>query len=149
MRALVIEEFGAPPAVRRVPDPDCPGDGVVLRVAATGVCRSDWHAWQGHDDSVRLPHVPGHELAGTVVAAGPAVTGWRAGDVVTVPFVCACGACEVCAAGEQQVCPHQEQPGFTHWGCTTPTATWCGCRRGCRRWSPRRWAAGSPPRTAP
>ncbi len=116
MRALVIEEFGAPPAVRSVPDPDCPGDGVVLRVAATGVCRSDWHAWQGHDDSVRLPHVPGHELAGTVVAAGPAVTGWRAGDVVTVPFVCACGACEVCAAGEQQVCPHQEQPGFTHWG---------------------------------
>ncbi|HEY0119023.1 MAG TPA: alcohol dehydrogenase catalytic domain-containing protein [Cellulomonas sp.] len=116
MRALVIDEFGAPPSVREVPDPDCPPDGVVVRVAATGVCRSDWHAWQGHDDSVALPHVPGHELAGEVVAVGPAVSGWRAGDVVTVPFVCACGVCEVCRAGEQQVCPHQEQPGFTHWG---------------------------------
>lgn len=116
MRALVIDEFGAPPAVREVLDPECPDDGVVVRVAATGVCRSDWHAWQGHDDGVVPPHVPGHELAGEIVAAGPAVTRWRAGDLVTVPFVCACGVCDVCRAGEQQVCPHQEQPGFTHWG---------------------------------
>ena len=116
MRALVIDEFGAPPVIREVPDPDCPPDGVVLRVAATGVCRSDWHAWQGHDDGVRLPHVPGHELAGEIVEVGPAVSRWRVGDVVTVPFVCACGVCEVCRAGEEQVCPHQEQPGFTHWG---------------------------------
>jgi alcohol dehydrogenase len=116
VRALVIEQFGAPPTVREVLDPECPADGVVLRVAATGVCRSDWHAWQGHDDGVRLPHVPGHELAGEIVAVGPGVTRWRAGDVVTVPFVCACGTCEVCLAGDQQVCPNQEQPGFTHWG---------------------------------
>ena len=116
MRALVVDEFGAPPQVRGVPDPDCPPDGVVLRVAATGVCRSDWHAWQGHDESVTLPHVPGHELAGEIVAVGPSVTRWRPGDRVTVPFVCACGTCDVCAAGQQQVCPHQEQPGFTHWG---------------------------------
>ncbi len=116
MRALVVEEFGAVPVVREVPDPACPDDGVVVRVAATGVCRSDWHAWQGHDDGVRLPHVPGHELAGTVVAAGPAVRDWAVGDLVTVPFVCACGTCATCRAGEQQVCPHQTQPGFTHWG---------------------------------
>lgn len=116
MRALVVEEFGAAPMVREVPDPVCPDDGVVVRVAATGVCRSDWHAWQGHDDGVRLPHVPGHELAGTVVAVGPRVRHWAPGDVVTVPFVCACGTCATCRAGEHQVCPHQTQPGFTHWG---------------------------------
>ncbi len=116
MRALVIREFGAPPAVEQVLDPAVPDDGVVLRVAATGVCRSDWHAWQGHDDGVIVPHVPGHELAGEIVAVGRSVRDWHAGDLVTVPFVCACGACEVCRAGEQQVCPHQEQPGFTHWG---------------------------------
>ncbi|UCN15479.1 alcohol dehydrogenase catalytic domain-containing protein [Cellulomonas iranensis] len=116
MRALVVDELGVLPQVRDVPDPVCPPDGVVVRVAATGVCRSDWHAWQGHDDDVRLPHVPGHELAGTVVEVGPDVRGWRTGDVVTVPFVMACGACATCRAGDQQVCPHQAQPGFTQWG---------------------------------
>ncbi|TFH68218.1 alcohol dehydrogenase catalytic domain-containing protein [Cellulomonas sp. HD19AZ1] len=116
MRALVVDEFGVLPQVRDVPDPACPPDGVVVRVAATGVCRSDWHAWQGHDDDVRLPHVPGHELAGAVVEVGPDVRGWRTGDVVTVPFVMACGACATCRAGDQQVCPHQTQPGFTQWG---------------------------------
>ncbi|HKG51786.1 MAG TPA: zinc-dependent alcohol dehydrogenase family protein [Actinomycetales bacterium] len=93
-------------------EPLCPDDGVVVEVAATGVCRSDWHAWKGHDP-VALPHVPGHELAGTVVEVGPGVRGWRTGQRVTVPFVCGCGRCEYCAAGEQQVCPWQTQPGFT------------------------------------
>ena len=83
---------------------------------ATGVCRSDWHAWMGHDADVELPHVPGHELAGIVAAVGSEVGNWRVGDRVTVPFVSGCGACEQCHAGQQQVCDHQFQPGFTHWG---------------------------------
>ncbi|HEU4490985.1 MAG TPA: alcohol dehydrogenase catalytic domain-containing protein [Jiangellales bacterium] len=116
MRALVYDAFGAAPEVREVPDPDPSGDGVVVRVEASGLCRSDWHAWAGHDPGVRLPHVPGHELAGTVHAVGERVRRWRPGDRVTVPFVCGCGSCELCRAGEQQVCPHQTQPGFTHWG---------------------------------
>jgi D-arabinose 1-dehydrogenase-like Zn-dependent alcohol dehydrogenase len=112
----VYDAFGAPPEVREVPDPAPSPDGVVVRVEATGLCRSDWHAWAGHDSGVRLPHVPGHELAGTVHAVGARVRRWRPGDRVTVPFVCGCGSCELCRAGEQQVCPHQTQPGFTHWG---------------------------------
>jgi alcohol dehydrogenase len=89
---------------------------VVVRVEATGLCRSDWHGWQGHDPDITLPHVPGHELAGVVEAVGARVTEWRPGDRVTVPFVCACGSCAACAAGDQQVCERQTQPGFTHWG---------------------------------
>ncbi|MFD0689566.1 zinc-binding dehydrogenase [Actinomadura fibrosa] len=117
MRAVVYDEFGGAPEVRDVPDPDVPRAGVVIRVEATGVCRSDWHGWQGHDPDIRaFPHVPGHELAGTVEAAGPDVARWRPGDRVTVPFVCACGRCAACAAGDQQVCEAQTQPGFTHWG---------------------------------
>ena len=116
MRALVYESFRGPLEVRTVPDPVAPPGGVVVRVGATGVCRSDWHGWQGHDADVRLPHVPGHELAGTVEAVGAGVQRWRAGDRVTVPFVCACGRCASCVAGEQQVCQAQTQPGFTHWG---------------------------------
>jgi alcohol dehydrogenase len=44
------------------------------------------------------------------------VQGWRAGERVTLPFVCGCGACPECASGNEQVCDHQFQPGFTHWG---------------------------------
>ncbi|RVU24302.1 alcohol dehydrogenase [Streptomyces antnestii] len=116
MRAVVFERFGERAEVRDVPDPVAAPHGVVVRVEATGLCRSDWHGWMGHDSDIRLPHVPGHELAGVVEAAGDLVTGWRPGDRVTVPFVCACGTCPSCAAGDQQVCERQTQPGFTHWG---------------------------------
>ncbi len=116
MRALVFEAFGGPLELREVPDPAPSPAGVVVRVGATGVCRSDWHGWQGHDGDVRLPHVPGHELAGTVEAVGPDAARWSVGDRVTVPFVCACGTCPQCAAGDHQVCGRQTQPGFTHWG---------------------------------
>ncbi|HEY7047435.1 MAG TPA: zinc-dependent alcohol dehydrogenase family protein [Jatrophihabitantaceae bacterium] len=116
MRAVVFDEFGAPPSVRDVPEPVCPPDGVLLRVAATGLCRSDWHGWLGHDADIRLPHVPGHEFAGVVAEVARDVRRWRVGDRVTAPFVCACGRCPTCRRGEEQVCERQQQPGFTHWG---------------------------------
>ena len=108
----MYSDHGVVPTVRQVPDPVCPQAGAVLEVGATGVCRSDWHAWKGHEP-VALPHIPGHEMAGTVVQVGPGVREWRVGDRVTVPFVCGCGVCEYCRAGEAQVCPDQTQPGFT------------------------------------
>ncbi len=101
--------------MREVPDPVAPDSGVVVEVVATGLCRSDWHAWAGHDD-IAFPHVPGHELAGVVREVGRDVERWHVGDRVTVPFVCGCGRCEWCRSGQAQVCPDQEQPGFTHWG---------------------------------
>ena len=114
---MVYDAFQEPLSVREVPEPDCPDDGVLVRVRATGLCRSDWHGWQGHDaDITSFPHVPGHELAGEVAAVGPQVTGWQVGDRVTAPFVLACGDCPECTAGDQQVCRRQRQPGFTHWG---------------------------------
>jgi D-arabinose 1-dehydrogenase-like Zn-dependent alcohol dehydrogenase len=116
MRAVIYDRFGAMPEVRDVPDPAAPPGGVVLAVRATGLCRSDWHGWRGHDPDVRPPHVPGHEFAGEVAAVGAGVHGWHVGERVTAPFVCACGTCPACLAGDQQVCERQKQPGFTHWG---------------------------------
>ncbi len=115
MRAVVIDSVRGTPDVREVPAPGAPDRGVVVRVVATGLCRSDWHAWAGHD-RIAFPHVPGHELAGVVVEVGAGVDRWQAGDRVTVPFVCGCGRCTWCRTGQAQVCPDQQQPGFTHWG---------------------------------
>jgi alcohol dehydrogenase len=117
VKAVVYERFGGPVTVAQVADPVPQRDGVVVEVRASGICRSDWHGWLGHDpDITRLPHVPGHELAGVVAEIGPDVTRWKPGDRVTVPFVCACGTCPECLGGNQQVCDRQFQPGFTGWG---------------------------------
>jgi len=116
MRAVLFTDFGAMPSVRDVPDPVCPPDGAIIRVEATGLCRSDLHGWRGHDPDITVPHVPGHEFAGTIEEVGDDVTRWTVGERVTVPFVCACGVCGPCLAGDQQVCDNQFQPGFTHWG---------------------------------
>lgn len=116
MRALLYTAFAVPPSVTTVPDPSPAPDGVVVRVAASGLCRSDWHGWMGHDPDVRLPHVPGHEFAGVVAAVGPQVRRFRVGERVTVPFVAGCGRCRECRSGHQHVCPDQVQPGFTQWG---------------------------------
>jgi alcohol dehydrogenase len=116
VRGVIFEEFAGPLRVQQLPDPTPTPDGVVLAVKSTGICRSDWHGWQGHDPDVRLPHVPGHELAGEIVAVGKAVRGLALGDRVTVPFVSGCGDCAPCRRGDPQVCNTQFQPGFTHWG---------------------------------
>src|SRR5579875_2101097 len=120
---MLMREFGGPLEVTDVPEPTAPERGAIVEVRATGLCRSDWHAWAGHDEVARLPHVPGHEFAGVVAEVGPAVNRWRPGDRVTSPFVCGCGTCEWCASGNANVCPHQQQPGFTHWGSFAESVT--------------------------
>jgi alcohol dehydrogenase len=116
MRAAVITGFRAPLELTGVADPSCPPDGVVLRVLACGICRSDWHSWTGSDPDVHLPQIPGHEYCGVVEETGPLVRLWQRGDRVIAPFILACGTCPACAAGNQTTCPTQVVPGFTHPG---------------------------------
>jgi alcohol dehydrogenase len=116
MRAVFYDEFAKLPTIEKLPDPTPEKHGVVLRVKATGLCRSDWHGWMGHDPDIKLPHVPGHEIAGVIEAVGKDVAKWKIGDRVTLPFVCGCGDCLQCMSGNHQVCDRQFQPGFTHWG---------------------------------
>lgn len=113
MRAVLYDAFGMPPYVGDRDVPVARPHGVVIKVAATGLCRSDWHGWQGHDSDIAvLPHVPGHEFAGTVAAVGDEVRTLHVGQRVTVPFVCGCGRCRDCVSGNGQVCKFQWQPGF-------------------------------------
>jgi alcohol dehydrogenase len=117
MKAIVYHEFGGPISIETVPDPSPEPDGAVIKVEATGLCRSDWHGWRGHDPDIKkLPHVPGHEFAGVVVAIGRDVRRAAVGQRVTIPFVAGCGECEECHRGNQQICDRQYQPGFSGWG---------------------------------
>jgi alcohol dehydrogenase len=116
MRAALYPAFRAPLSVEDVAEPAPATDGVVIEVRASGLCRSDWHGWMGHDPLIVPPHVPGHELAGVIAAAGREVRLFAVGDRVTVPFVVACGSCPECRRGDHQVCSRQQQPGFSYWG---------------------------------
>jgi alcohol dehydrogenase len=116
MKAAVMDAFCTPLEIREVPDPTPKDDGVVIEVKANGICRSDWHAWMGHDSTIKLPHVPGHELAGVIAAVGNRVVNWQVGDRVTVPFCEGCGVCPQCQAGNHHICDDEYQPGFTGWG---------------------------------
>jgi alcohol dehydrogenase len=116
MKAAVYNEFQGPVLMEKVRDPNPSAYGVVLKVEASGLCLSDWHGWMGHDPDIVLPHVPGHELSGTIIKVGKHVKNWFADQRVTVPFAGGCGSCLYCMEGNHQVCDFQFQPGFTAWG---------------------------------
>ena len=120
MIAAVYHEFGGPIRLEQVARPVCPPDGVVIQVHATGVCRSDWHGWKGHDSDIRthgLPFCPGHEVSGVVVEASDCCRDQFPLDTrVAVPFILSCGTCHYCLCGRSTVCQDQRQPGFTQWG---------------------------------
>lgn len=116
MKATIFDQFGKLPDFKEVPDPTPGPHSVVVEVKANGICRSDWHAWIGHDPTITLPHVPGHEMAGVISAVGSEVQNLAVGDRVTVPFACGCGTCRYCRDGQLHICLDDFQPGFTHWG---------------------------------
>ena len=116
MRAAVLREYGEELAITTVPEPEPQPDGVVVAVEACGLCRSDWHAWQGHgewaDDQVPRGQILGHEPAGTVVAVGTDVERFAEGDRVVVPFSLGDGTCHNCRNGHGNVCHDGVALGF-------------------------------------
>lgn len=115
MRAAVLRQYGGDLSLEEVADPACPADGVVLRVLACGICRSDHHGWSGEHPRVAPGRIQGHEYCGEVVAAGPAAR-HRPGDRLIAPFILACGSCPACQSGRQPTCPNQRLPGFSEDG---------------------------------
>lgn len=109
MRAAVLEAFKEPLLVSNSwPDPEIGPDQALVKIEANGICRSDWHLWQGDWDWVGielpLPVVLGHESAGIVEEVGSNVQRFKKGDRVVFPFNQGCGTCPTCAEGHQNVC---------------------------------------------
>ena len=111
MRAAVVREFHDDLSIETVADPVCPDNGVVLEVAACGVCRSDYHGWTGTHPKVRNGSILGHEYCGTVMEAGPQAQ-FKPGDRVIAPFILGCGKCSACHTGVSNTCADQIVPGF-------------------------------------
>ncbi len=104
MRAIRLVASGRPLELHDVPDP-VPGEReIVVDVAAAGICRSDVHYRAGDPVAEPLPLTLGHEVAGTVAAAGPGVSRVEVGDRVCVHYQISCGDCQYCAAGSEQFC---------------------------------------------
>jgi alcohol dehydrogenase len=116
MKAAVYNTFNGAIEIKQVDDPVVTETEAIIEVKASGICRSDWHGWKGHDPDIQLPHVPGHEFSGIVKEVGSKVTLFQIGDRVTVPFCCGCSTCPQCMKGNQHICDQHFQPGFTHWG---------------------------------
>lgn len=111
MRAAVVREFEEDLSIETVDDPACPEDGVVLEVAACGVCRSDYHGWVGKHPKIESGSILGHEFCGTVVEAGSRAR-YSVGDRVIAPFILGCGSCPACQTGVSNTCASQIVPGF-------------------------------------
>jgi propanol-preferring alcohol dehydrogenase len=113
MRAMVLAAPRRPLEPRGLPDP-VPGPGqLLLRVRACGVCRTDLHVVDGELAAERLPLVPGHQIVGTVAAAGSGAARFVPGDRVGVPWLgFTCGACDYCHAGRENLCDRARFTGL-------------------------------------
>lgn len=116
MRAVVFQGVGEPMTVEEVDRPELPDDGVIIETEACGVCRSDWHAWQG--DMGDIGFMPteglvfGHEPVGTIAETGPDVETFSEGDRVTNSFILSDGSCLHCRRGNQNRCERAIPMGF-------------------------------------
>ncbi len=114
MRAMALTTHGAgrlEQTEREIPEP-APAQ-VLVRVRACAVCRTDLHVVDGDLPRTTLPIVPGHEIVGTIVRTGSAVTGLAAGDRVGIPWLgFSCGRCEYCVAGRENLCPDARFTGY-------------------------------------
>src|SRR6056297_288413 len=116
MRAVVFEEAGEPLTVETVDRPEADPDGAVIETVACGICRSDWHAWQGDWEWLGVVPTPGqifgHEPVGRVAEVGENVTSVSEGELVTNPFNLSDGTCPHCRAGRANICEKSIPMGF-------------------------------------
>jgi Zn-dependent alcohol dehydrogenase len=103
VRAAVLYEYGKPLEIEEIElDPPKAGE-VLIRMAASGICRSDWHRTQGIHP-FDLPVVLGHEGAAIVDEVGEGVDGLSSGDHVVCSWLPCCGECRRCRSGRSVLC---------------------------------------------
>ena len=104
IKAAVLEEFGAPLAIRDVELAEPRAGEVLVRLVACGVCHTDLYTASGADPSGYAPAVLGHEGAGVVERVGEGVTSVAAGDHVVTLFSPQCRECVHCLSDRTNLC---------------------------------------------
>jgi len=104
MKAMVLEKFGEPMVLKEIPEPSIGKGEILLRTRACGLCGTDIKIFDGHVNTVRLPRIMGHELAGEVAGIGSEVQGWKIGDHGVVHIYLTCGHCYYCRTGRENNC---------------------------------------------
>ena len=118
MKAAVLHEFKKALVIEDLPRPLPDANDVLIQVEACGVCHSDLHVadgdWPQFASLMKMPLIPGHEIAGRVVEKGEAVREFQIGDRVGVPWIYwTCGECEFCCEGNENLCAQQKITGVT------------------------------------
>src|SRR5687767_706864 len=121
MANMRVAQVGAPKGGLEIVEREIPAPGpgaVRIKVEACGICHSDAFTKEGLWPGVQYPRVPGHEIAGTIDAVGPAVAGWNAGQRVGVGWHGGhCGYCDSCRRGDFVTCRVAPQvPGISYDG---------------------------------
>ncbi|GAB6077826.1 alcohol dehydrogenase catalytic domain-containing protein [Hydrogenobaculum acidophilum] len=118
MKAALCKEFKKPLVIEDIPIPEIGPDEVLIKVKYCGICHSDLHIVDGDWESwVKLPVVPGHEVAGVVEKVGANVKNVKEGDKVGMPWLySSCELCDYCVEGEEPLCPNHEITGITRQG---------------------------------
>ena len=114
MRVMIFEKPGKDLSLREMDLPEPGAEQVLLRVHACAVCRTDLHVIDGELSDPKIPLIPGHEIVGTVAAVGAAVTRFKVGDRLGVPWLgWTCGECSFCREGQENLCDRAKFTGYT------------------------------------
>lgn len=112
MKAAVLKEFNKDLSVEEAGMPRTGQNDVLIKVKASGICGSDLHIKEGKIATVKLPHIPGHEIAGEVFRLGDSVKGLDIGDHVVSAIDVLCGKCRFCRTGRGNLCVDLKRIGF-------------------------------------
>jgi len=114
MRVMIFEKPGKDLSLREMNLPEPGAEQVLLRVHACAVCRTDLHIIDGELSDPKIPLIPGHEIVGTVATMGAAVTRFKVGDRLGVPWLgWTCGECSFCREGQENLCDRAKFTGYT------------------------------------
>jgi len=114
MQAMVLETIGQPLVMKTLSVPVPAENQVLVKIIASGVCRTDLHIIDGELTAPKLPLVPGHEIVARVIKTGKETSSVKTGEIIGIPWLgYTCGKCRYCLRGQENLCEKALFTGYT------------------------------------